>query len=159
MGVSGNLEDMALTTLISVNCTEGNQARLQLQRGEEEEALIYFDEGEIVHMVLGDQRGEEVIYELLTWEHGLFELEMDVPAPERTVQASWSNLLLEGMQWIDEAGLLDGFPQEGDGAPQQELEEDIMASLQDVLMQMAEEIPGFVAADVVGLDGLSIAGL
>jgi len=33
-----------------------------------------------------------------------------------------------------------------------------MATLTEVLKEMASEIPGFVASDVVGMDGVSIAG-
>ena len=32
MAVKGNIQDMSLTGLISVNCNEGNQARLHLQK-------------------------------------------------------------------------------------------------------------------------------
>jgi predicted regulator of Ras-like GTPase activity (Roadblock/LC7/MglB family) len=101
MAVSGDLRDMPLTTLISVNCNEYNQSRLHLWRGEQE-AVVFFDEGQIAHMTLGDQQGEEVIYELLTWEEGRFELEMDVPPPARTVNTPWSNLVLDGMRLVDE---------------------------------------------------------
>ncbi len=33
-----------------------------------------------------------------------------------------------------------------------------MASMKDLLKEMAGEIPGFVAGDIVGVDGVSIAG-
>ncbi|MBN1484192.1 MAG: DUF4388 domain-containing protein [Chloroflexia bacterium] len=151
MAVSGNLRDMTLTTLISVNCNEGNQALLRLRRGEEE-AQIYFDEGNIVHMVLDDREGEEVIHELLAWEDAQFELEMGVAAPARTVQTLWSNLVLGGMQMIDEAELTEEMLAEI------EMEEDLMANLQEVLREMGSLIPGFIATDVVGMDGLSIGG-
>lgn len=101
MAVSGDLKDMPLTTLISVNCNEYNQSRLRLRHGEQE-AVIFFDEGQIAHVTLGDQQGEEVIYELLTWEEGRFELEMDVPPPAHTVNTAWSNLVLNGMRLVDE---------------------------------------------------------
>lgn len=101
MAIRGDLKDMPLTTLISVNCNECNQSRLRLRHGEQE-AVVYFDEGQIAHVTLGDQQGEEVIYELLTWEEGHFELEMDVPPPARTVSTPWSNLVLDGMRLADE---------------------------------------------------------
>ncbi len=37
-------------------------------------------------------------------------------------------------------------------------EVDEMANLQDILKDLANDIPGFISADVVGMDGLSIAG-
>jgi len=101
MAIRGDLKDMPLTTLISVNCNECNQSRLRLRHGGQE-AVVFFDEGQIAHVTLGDQQGEEVIYELLTWEEGHFELEMDVPPPARTVSTPWSNLVLDGMRLVDE---------------------------------------------------------
>jgi predicted regulator of Ras-like GTPase activity (Roadblock/LC7/MglB family) len=33
-----------------------------------------------------------------------------------------------------------------------------MANLNDILKDLADDVPGFISADVVGMDGLSIAG-
>lgn len=166
MAVSGDLRDMALTTLISVNCTEHNRGQLRLQRGEQE-AFIYFDAGQIVHVTLGNQEGEGVIYELLTWEDGFFELEMDVPPPAHTVSTPWSNLVLEGMRRIDE----DTLELEADVAEelwtmerieQKEVPEmatrkkrsDILAEHLETLLADSADIK---AAAVVGRDGLVLA--
>lgn len=100
--VRGDLHSLSLPNIIQINCTERNQAHLRLRR-RQEEASIFFADGNVAHAVLGDRVGEEVIYELLTWEDGEFELEMDVPLPEQTITANWSGLLLEGMRRIDES--------------------------------------------------------
>lgn len=106
MAVQGNLKDMSLTSLISINCNEMNQARLSI-KNHGQEATLFFEDGNIVHSALDSQEGDEVIYALLTWEEGMFELEQGVPPPRHTVTAGWSGLLLEGMRRIDEkmAGL------------------------------------------------------
>ena len=104
MAVQGNLIDISLSSLISINCNEMNQARLQIIN-RDKEGTLFFDEGDIVHMTLGSQEGEDVIFELLTWEDGTFELTKDVRAPKRSVQTSWSHLLLEGLRRIDEQSL------------------------------------------------------
>jgi predicted regulator of Ras-like GTPase activity (Roadblock/LC7/MglB family) len=164
---------MSLTGLISVNCNEGNQAHLYLQN-EEHEAHIYFDDGEIAHMMLDDRAGEDVIQEILSWSQGTFELEMNVPPPARTVQVPWHNLLLSGMHALDEATDLqtedieEGWETEGwetfadinveeEEDITQPQEVDKMADLRELLREMAGEIPGFQAAAVSGIDGLSIA--
>jgi CheY-like chemotaxis protein/predicted regulator of Ras-like GTPase activity (Roadblock/LC7/MglB family) len=100
--VRGNLHSLSLPNIIQINCTERNQARLRLWR-RQREGHIFFAAGNVVHAVLGAQVGEEAVYELLAWEGGEFELEMDVPPPERTITANWSGLLLEGMRRIDES--------------------------------------------------------
>jgi predicted regulator of Ras-like GTPase activity (Roadblock/LC7/MglB family) len=102
MAVRGKLKDISLASLISVNCNEMNQSRLVVWR-DNEEAVVFFDGGNIVHMTLGNLEGDAVISELLAWEDGEFELEPAVPAPRRTVQTPWSTLLLEGMQHVDES--------------------------------------------------------
>ncbi|TKJ28270.1 MAG: hypothetical protein CEE40_11895 [Chloroflexi bacterium B3_Chlor] len=106
MAVKGDLRDMDLSSIISINCNEMNQARL-LIRNEGREATVFFQDGNIVHMSLDSLEGEEVIYELLAWDDGTFELEQGIAAPTRTVTTGWSELVLEGMQQLDEATALD----------------------------------------------------
>jgi len=99
--VRGNLRSLSLPSIVQINCAERNQARLRLKR-QGSEGSLFFADGEVVHAELGSQVGEEVVYELLTWEDGDFELEMDVSSPERTITTGWSSLLLEGMRRLDE---------------------------------------------------------
>jgi len=101
MALTGSLKDMSLTSLIAVNCNGMNQARLVV-RHEDQEGTIYFEGGNIVHIVLGSQEGAEVIQELLTWDDGEFAQETGVAAPRVTVRKPWSTLLLEGIQKVDE---------------------------------------------------------
>jgi len=166
MGVSGSLQDMALTTLISVNCTEGNRAQLQLRRGLEE-ALIYFDEGEIIHVALGDREGEEAIYELLTWEDGEFELEMDVPPPVRTVNDPWSNLLLEGMQRIDEGAAeweeldeLGSIEREFESVEESTMTERRKADrLAEILQKSLSASADIESGAIIGTDGMVLSAI
>jgi hypothetical protein len=101
MAVQGKLKDIGLSSLISVNCNEMNKAHLLVQR-EDEEASIFFEQGNIVHATMQDLEGEDVLYKLLHWEDGDFTLEQGVDAPKQTVKKAWSGILLEGMKRIDE---------------------------------------------------------
>jgi predicted regulator of Ras-like GTPase activity (Roadblock/LC7/MglB family) len=170
MAVQGDLQEMELTTLISVNCNEGNQAKLVLENGEQE-ACIYFDRGNIAHMVKGDQEGEDVIHELLEWDKGSFELEMDVPPPAHTVDTPWSHLVLSGIQRIDERAAGPDIGAEGEGTGWEldgvgewggdldgDLAEETPETRLDILLrEMAEDVQGFISADVVAMDGLPVA--
>ena len=101
MAVGGDLQDMDVSSIIAVNCNQMNQARLQIwHRGRE--ARVFFEDGNIVHMTLDSQEGEGVISELLSWTEGTFYLERGISAPERTVTTGWSELVLRGMQRLDE---------------------------------------------------------
>jgi ActR/RegA family two-component response regulator len=99
--VQGNLRDLALTSIISVNCNEHNQAQLVIRR-QGRVGTIYFDGGTIVHAILDDLEGEAAIYELLSWDDGSFSLRQDTPPPKRTIGTDWTGLLLEGMRRIDD---------------------------------------------------------
>jgi FixJ family two-component response regulator/predicted regulator of Ras-like GTPase activity (Roadblock/LC7/MglB family) len=100
--VHGSLRDLSLTSIISVNCSEHNQAELVIHH-QGRVGIIYFESGGIVHASLDDEEGEQAIYELLSWEDGSFSLKQGVPPPKRTVAAGWTGLLLEGMRRIDDA--------------------------------------------------------
>jgi hypothetical protein len=101
MAVSGDLADMDVTSIISINCNQMNQARL-LVHHQGREASIFFADGNIVHMRLDSMEGEEVLHEVLAWEEGTFELQQGILAPTRSVTKSWSELLLGGMQRLDQ---------------------------------------------------------
>lgn len=156
MTIKGNLKDMNLASIVTLNCNEGNQACLRITY-EDREAIVFFDGGQITHAALDSEEGEDVIYELLTWDKGTFELEQNVPPPKRTITTHWSSLLLDGMRHIDEGAA------SGDWLKKMEFEGKevkMMAKKGAVaarLEEMSKEIPGFVAAAVVGKDGLAIA--
>ena len=64
MGMNGNLRDMAIADLIQHTCQDRKTAQLQIQHSGQQ-ALLYFKDGNVVHAVLGDQEGEEVVYQIL----------------------------------------------------------------------------------------------
>lgn len=102
-GVRGNLRALSLTSLISILCNEGRQAVLDIHYNTDQ-ATIFFDRGEVVHADMNGaaEIGEEVVFQALAWEEGQFALKIGQPSPDRTIHTSWTGLLLEGMQRIDE---------------------------------------------------------
>ncbi len=101
MPLQGNLKEMSLANLIQVNCQEMRSARLTLSR-RGQSGQVYFSDGQVAHASTGPHRGENALYELLTWDDGTFTLDTDVHAPEHTIQTPWSDLLLEGMKRLAE---------------------------------------------------------
>lgn len=71
MGIKGNLGDMAIAELIQNNCLERKTAQLSIEHSGQQ-AILYFNDGNIVHANLGQEVGEEVIYEILRWNEGSF---------------------------------------------------------------------------------------
>jgi CheY-like chemotaxis protein len=150
--VQGNLHSMSLPSIIQINCTERNQARLRIRR-RRQEGSIFFADGNIVHATLGSQVGEEAIYALLAWEDGNFELEMDVSAPEQTISTDWSGLLLEGMRRLDE-----------EAAALEELEElevivgeGVNSEMIQELAQALRQIDSVVGVVITARDGVVLA--
>lgn len=157
MALKGNLTDIHIADLIQLNCQSGARARLTAQH-DGDELVVYFDGGEIVHAQVRDVRGEEAVYELLTWETGTFEVEPDVAAPDQTIQIPWSALVMEGMRRLDEGRR--GQPEQSVGkesvsmaTTQKRRSERLAEALHD-LVSNSLDIEGVV---VISLDGLVIA--
>ncbi len=99
--MQGSLKDMAAADLIQHNCLDAKTACLTIHQ-DEQEALVYFDAGEVVHAVLDQTVGEEVIYQILGWNEGVFQLKAGEKSPEKTITRKWGGLLLEGARRLDE---------------------------------------------------------
>lgn len=156
MAVQGRLSEMGLPTLVQLTCQEGNQARLSIQQ-DDAQAILYFAEGNIVHAILhpgeglAEISGKEVIYRIVAWEEGTFSLETGVAPPVQTIHTPWSALLMDGLQRRDE--------ERWDTVEIDLIEEEyeMAENLKDVLTELGEQVTGFVATAVVGMDGLGIA--
>lgn len=118
MALRGSLKEMSLTSLISVNCNELSCSRLRVQANGRE-AVLFFEDGNLVHATSGSQEGEQVVYELLSWDEGEFELESGAPATKHTIHTPWSSLLLDAMARLDEhtAGALPQADSAGTAPP------------------------------------------
>ncbi len=178
MAVTGTLNEISMIDLIQFNCQVGEMCRLTVENGTQV-AQIYFADGTVVHTALGDKKGEEVFHEILGWESGNFELDRDLASPEWTITTHWSDLLLGGLHQLDESahlaqaaatehselhelpddlGEMFGLDKSIDFQHELEEEDNDMAGLQDTLKALSQEVTGFIATTIVGLDGLGIAG-
>jgi predicted regulator of Ras-like GTPase activity (Roadblock/LC7/MglB family) len=166
MAVGGDLQDMDVSSIIAVNCNQMNQARLQIWH-RDSVARVFFEAGNIVHMTLDSLEGEGVISELLSWSEGTFELERGIPAPKRTVTTGWSELVLGGMQRLDERSVPDeestvgeiGNLDPGKDAPFGGTREPNKRALQEVLEEFGASTTTIVASTVTSMpEGDVLAG-
>lgn len=149
MATTGRLSEMSLPVLVQLACQGGNPCKLSVRRGDYE-AVLYSDGANIVHAVAGDLSGEEAVYRALSWEDGEFSLETGVTVPVRSIETPWSALLMNALHRIDEARW----------DTQTEIlqeEYDMPENMKEILKELSEQVPGFVTAAVVGMDGLGIA--
>ncbi|MCX6070201.1 MAG: DUF4388 domain-containing protein [Chloroflexi bacterium] len=118
MALQGSLQDMSVADLIQHNCQEGRTVRIDLRLGADGPAAVLFlDQGQIVHAESQGESGEEVVYKVLAWGDGSFSVEPGQTTPERTVQRSYAGLLLEGIRRIDEAAAEAEEPQAAESPP------------------------------------------
>lgn len=101
MAIEGDLQDLGLANLVQTVCMEGRKAIIRLQHSQQD-GIIAFQDGQVVHAELGNLVGEAAVYEMLCWKEGRFRLTDHVMIPERTVTTPWSKLLMEGMRLLDE---------------------------------------------------------
>lgn len=104
VAIEGNLRDLSLPSLVQVICLERHKAALFLERNDEQ-GVIYFDDGEITHASAGTLAGEEAFFQLVSWNYGDFQVRECTTIPRRTVSAPLGHLLMEGMRRIDEMGV------------------------------------------------------
>lgn len=156
MALKGTLSDISVADLIQLHCQAGSQAQLTVQNQAGQQIRLFFAEGEVIHAAFGPLQGVEAVYELLTWQQGVFEVEQMPAVPERTIRLPWSALLMEGLRRADER-------QRQQSTIQYKKEQGAMAGetrrerLANILSQVVETSGDIRGAAVVGRDGLIIA--
>ena len=145
---------MAVADLIQLNCLDQKTTRLKIEH-DGQLAEIYFANGETIHAVLGDVKGEEVVYKILAWNDGTFSHENDEKSPTSSIQRSWSSLLLEGARRLDEQDI--SSVQANDSQIEQPEVSKMAQKFDEILTELAGEITGYNASALVGIDGINVA--
>lgn len=100
---TGNVEGITLIDLLQILHMGKRTAAIKVRRGNRAGA-IHVEQGEIVHAVLAGRQGAEAFNEIVCWRGGSYSLEAETPSPSRTIEASFSFLLMEAMRLADEEG-------------------------------------------------------
>ena len=100
--LSGSLEHLGLADLLQILSLNNKSGMVELMDGRREGTIV-FETGKIVHAECRGIQGEKAIYRMLGWTTATFRL----VAPqgdgvERTVQATTSNVLMDGLVSLDE---------------------------------------------------------
>jgi hypothetical protein len=100
----GNLAQLSLLDILRMLSSGRRTGRLDVRQGVKT-GEIYMHGGVILHAAAGTQIGENCIYALMGWLEGEFSFTPDIPAPERSIQTTTEQLLLEAArqaeQWAD----------------------------------------------------------
>ncbi|MBN2088020.1 DUF4388 domain-containing protein [candidate division KSB1 bacterium] len=100
----GNLKLMSLATLLSINCNEQKTIRIEVKQGQYL-GNIFVDKGKIVHAEFDGETGEAAFNKIFAFKEGNFSIYPDELVHTRTIEKSWSNLVLESARLLDENSL------------------------------------------------------
>lgn len=150
--MQGKLRDMHPADLIQHACIDRKQARLVLKH-KGESAEIFFEDGQIVHAVLGNLIGKEVVFRVLNWQDGTFEMTNNIAAPQHSIHENWTEILLEGARLHDEAQVdTEPTPETQEEKPMAtKKKSEMLAEALENLLTESSDING---AAIVGIDGL-----
>lgn len=101
MALTGQLSDMSLAELIEFFCNQRKTGRLKIDypRGH---SVFFIKEGELVDARVGALSGVEAVYFSLTLPNAAFDFSPDVHPSGRTINDTWTQVVLEGLRRLDE---------------------------------------------------------
>jgi CheY-like chemotaxis protein len=99
--IQGRLEEMGVTELMQSLEMGQKSCRLTLRR-DGATAELYFDAGQCRHAKLGDVEGDAVVYQVVQWADGEFEIEFGAASDRVTTTHTTTGLLMEAMRQLDE---------------------------------------------------------
>jgi CheY-like chemotaxis protein len=102
VGFSGALSIDGLAELVQLLSMANISGALHVEHGEER-GTLWFDQGAIVDAALNDSRGSAGFHRMLKWQGGIFALDRQACSEQRTIHVPTMQLLLEGLQCLDEA--------------------------------------------------------
>lgn len=100
-GFQGVLRKVGLQDVIQMECLARNSSILEVYN-QNVLGRIYIEDGQLVHAVAGEVKGEPALYRLLSLPGGSFELAQFEAPPEKTLAGQWEMLLMEAARVKDE---------------------------------------------------------
>jgi CheY-like chemotaxis protein len=106
-GFSGAISVQTLPDIVQLYVLSNATGALTV-RHKTGEGKLWFEHGAIPHAVTSTKTGEDALYEIMMWSGGEFSMQLGVPWPERSITASWQELLMESCRRLDERSRADG---------------------------------------------------
>ncbi len=101
-GFTAAIHGAALADLVQLECMRGLTRSVSVS-SDGEKALLYFDQGQLVHAECGELHGEEAALHILGWAEGAVEPADQFWIHAPTIQTSWQGMLMMAAQRQDEA--------------------------------------------------------
>jgi predicted regulator of Ras-like GTPase activity (Roadblock/LC7/MglB family) len=100
-GFKGAVAGLSLTDVIQLKGHNKYTGAISVEYGESQ-GVIYFVDGEIIHAELGEESGEQAIYEIIKWPGGTFDIHPEMTSNVCTIHYRTDFLLLEALRRMDE---------------------------------------------------------
>ena len=101
--MQGQLDDGVLANLLQYLSLNQAGGRLFLRHLQGMQGEVFFERGQVVHVVAHPLTGVEALSRLLGWHDGQFQFQVGVEASERSVSGQVGSLLLEASYRADHA--------------------------------------------------------
>ncbi len=98
----GSLAQMNVIDLMQ-SLEMGRKSGLLTLTKDDQKCEVYFSEGQVVHAVYGNVKGDQAVFKVLTWTGGNFQLDFEGKTTETSTQLNTQGLLMEGLRLLDES--------------------------------------------------------
>jgi len=98
----GSLAQMNVIDLMQ-SLEMGRKSGLLSLTKHDQKCDVYFSEGQVVHAVYGNLKGDQAVFKVLTWTGGNFQLDFEGKTTETSTQLNTQGLLMEGLRLLDES--------------------------------------------------------
>jgi len=98
----GSLAQMNVIDLMQ-SLEMGRKSCLLSLTRDDEKCDVYFNQGQVVHSVYGDLKGDQAVFKVLRWTGGNFQLDFEGKTTETSTQLNTQGLLMEGLRLLDES--------------------------------------------------------
>ncbi len=97
----GVVDGIELIDIVQFNGLSKSTSALKVKTGEEE-GMIFFKDGAVIHAMCGQATGEEAFYKILTFQGGTIENMRGVEPPLNSIRKNIDALILEGATRADQ---------------------------------------------------------
>jgi DNA-binding response OmpR family regulator len=95
------LENVTPADILQLKCLTGATTIVEFL-SDEQVGRIRFEGGEITDASVGNLRGVDAVYEIVSWKHGQVTEHPCVGFFDRTIDCPWQNLLMDAAHRLDE---------------------------------------------------------
>jgi hypothetical protein len=101
MALRGTLAELGIVDLIQFPHSGRKSGKLMI-KANGQEAKLYYDQGALVHVMLGELTGMDALVRVIDWQEGAFEFVSDEMATETSIERDLHRTLMTALKLHDE---------------------------------------------------------